>query len=387
MKRRLGILLASLFVALASTPAEARKFPLYNLSILLPLPSALEDAMGLAAEGCRRPFLAPDLFAEIPALAPTRAPANTQYRDVRLVGIRFDLKADELRLVFQPLYVRNSPTPARRVFLGDDAAIHLFFRMPRADLIAAQRELAVAFPGLAPDKLGVHPGIRGVADRAKLKRLLCDVAARSLFKVTFMNVRGGRILWNFGGFLVDESANGRRFRRDDVVIRNADGIFRDPGDANMSVQQVARLRGGLRAQLRPRVNAGDHMMEIFDATSSLPMASVREIRRAVDRIENPRLNSPDTVDCASCHATESARFAVQRHVPQMPASVDAYPLPAGYSLDESISPEVLANTINFRAFGYLDEAASINRRVLNETVEMQRDADSLGAPDRFRARR
>jgi hypothetical protein len=248
--------------------------------------------------------------------------------------------------------------------------------MPRARMIAEQEKLLKAYPGLPLNKLGVHPSIRDASSRAPVDSLLCEVAKLELFKATFMNVRGGRMIWNFGGFYVNQAPSGERSRGKDVDIANSKGLFMDEGDADMSVQRVTRFTGSMTAQVLPRVEGGDNMNQLFAVRGSIPVDEIEEIRESIDRIENPMLNTPHTVDCTSCHATESGRIALEDIHDSKP-SANAFVLPAGYSIDASVKRESLRNTANFRAFGYMDTEACINRRVLNETVQMQQNGEIL----------
>jgi hypothetical protein len=356
---------------IATESAQARKFPLYNLSILLPLPEReFDEIPGLDASGCAHHFLDQELFAALPSLLQVPNSIEEQYRVNRLVGLRFDLKSEELRLIFQPLYKRSATARPE----ADDAALHLFLRMPRAKMLEAQRTLAAAYPHLPTDRLGIHPSIKTPLNSGPLKRVLCEATELELFKITFMNVRRGRMIWNFGGFHVLNESSGHPTRGPDVEISNAQGIFLDEGDADMSVQRVARFSGSVTANLLPRVAGGDDMTRLFDIRGQVPVTEVDAIRESVDRIENPLLNNPSTVDCVSCHATESARVLLEDQFHSR-ASRDVYTLPTGYQLDTSVQRATLRDTANFRAFGYLDGLATINRRVLNDTIEMQLAAD------------
>jgi hypothetical protein len=359
-------------MSLFGTPnSEARKFSLYNLSILLPLPrQSFEELPGLDATGCSHVFLDKELFADLPNLLQVPNSLEEQYRINRLVGLRFDLKSEELRLIFQPLYKRSPESRPE----ADDAALHLFLRMPKSQMLQAQRTLADAYPNLPLNRLGIHPSLKTVSSSNPLKQLICQASELELFKVTFMNVRRGRMIWNFGGFHVASDSRGIRTRGPDVEISNAQGVFLDEGDSDMSVQRVARFSGSVTANLLPRVAGGDDMTKLFEIRGQVPVSEVATIRESVDRIEHPGLNNPSTVDCVSCHATESARVLLEDQFHSR-AGREAYVLPAGYSLDTSVERDTLRNTANFRAFGYLDSLATINRRVLNDTVEMQLAAD------------
>jgi hypothetical protein len=135
---------------------------------------------------------------------------DEQYRIKRLFGLRFDYRSEELRLIFQPLYKRSTITRPE----AEDAALHLFLRMPKLQMLQAQRTLA-----------GVYPDIRTPLDAGPLKRLLCQATKLELVKIIFMNVRRRRVIWNFGGFHIINHSLGHRTPGPDVEIPNAQGIF------------------------------------------------------------------------------------------------------------------------------------------------------------------
>jgi hypothetical protein len=92
------------------------------------------------------------------------------------------------------------------------------------------------------------------------------------------------------------------------------------------------------------------------------------------RIENPNFNSPNTIDCASCHVAEVARvlngaalglsangnpnaFVAPATIPFVDLTVTAPVVPGPLSLD-------------FHAFSYKGNQTRINQRVINETANV-----------------
>jgi len=348
-----------------------QQYPLYNLSILLPKPQReLKEAWSLAAESCGgAPLLAQNLFADIPALLRVPYSIQEQYEEMRLVGVRFDPQQSETRLVFQPLIWAEWGRDEEKGYWGEDAAIHLFFRTSPEQIVAWQNQMKKDFGRLNPQLLGVHPFFKRGGNMWKLNFVMCDLVRTGAFKVTYMNVRGARVLWNFGGFALKREGDGL-VRGDDVAIPNAEGIFLDDENTGRSVQRVARFAGSPRAGLLPKPVRGDHLMELFLTDTAGNLENPVRVRTVVDRIENPTLNSPQTVDCVSCHAAESSRRWLELKY-NSGATDQAYRFDGQYGLDASVSDFASRNTANFRIFGYLDNEAVIARRALNETVQIQ----------------
>lgn len=361
-----------------SARAGANTFSLYNLSILLPLPKQkYEEAWSLKSETCGREILSEDIFAQVPQLVRVPNRVTQQYTEMRLVGLRFDPIAEETRLVFQPLIWAEWGV-GEAGFWGEDAAIHLFFKTSKATIWRWQQQLRALTGEQTHRLLGVHPYFRRHGEMEKLDFVVCDLAEIQAFKLTFMNVRGRRVLWAFGGFELHREDETLK-RGDDVEIPNAEGIFTDKDDAKMSVQRVAKIAGVLRAGLLPKPNRGDHLMATFNVGPGSNVENVPAVRRTLDRIENPELNSPKTVDCVSCHATEFTRNFLERRYDSR-GSADEYPLTKEYGIDTSVSEAARINTANFRLFGYLDREAVVSRRVLNETIQTQRFLENWRPP-------
>lgn len=360
------------YAQLASQNEELeQKIALYNFSILLPLPhNAISDAVGLGDLGCDQDFLDLDLFYKLPDLFQTPMSEEKTYESYRLVSLRLDPEEGEYRMVFQPFLKATQPRGEMNV-MAEDAALHLFFKASNVHVMKELRELQKKHSALPLNLLGVHPGFSSaLMARKELNSLLCRVSGLELYKATFMTVRRGRVLWHFGGYHV-ENVNGQRVLGKAVEIPNLEEVFEDPSDTRTSVQRIVRGARRLRANVFPLPTQGEHLNEVYELADEVFHEShSNRIRRQIDRIENPLLNSPKTIDCISCHATESVRRQGEiQHL--IKATKEAYPLPPTYSLDRSIPLQRLMDTINFRAFGYYDFEPVVMNRVLLESVYLQ----------------
>jgi hypothetical protein len=93
---------------------------------------------------------------------------------------------------------------------------------------------------------------------------------------------------------------------------------------------------------------------------------------AIANIENPTRNTPETVDCVSCHVAQAAGSLLSRTLsglrnhPEVKAHVFQSTLPLRNSGLH------LTDTHALRAFGYMDRDPAISRRVTNESANVAR---------------
>ena len=137
----------------------------------------------------------------------------------------------------------------------------------------------------------------------------------------------------------------------------------------MSVLAPGNCHGGAPAYnytVTPDVLRGE-LSQVLNSGSA-QTASVTERQRAMDalsRVENPALESPDTVDCAACHLANRLRGHLQATFSlgsalSYTAAAEATRLIGGAERDND----------NLRAFGYFDAQPAISQRVANETIKV-----------------
>ena len=365
----------------AGTPAQMN-----DLSILFPLPSS---------EAELQQFLSPGSAGVGGALLPqaTFAAAEVQgvaYQDLRVVSFRLDPcfahigpiedPADclnQLRVVFQPLTFADGEASA------GDAAVHAFYSLTRDQFVAALGEVVAARVASGGDAdlgpLAVHPILaREGADGAMATRLASIITryagATNCTRFTVMRSAGifgaplpagsagEQRFWNFSGFDV---AGG-------VVTPLVIPTLPD-GATNAHIQTAATVP--LWAELSPTTTAPDdlHLLASLTQAQAAPAEAQRAAFDASLRIENPEAHSPNTIDCASCHVAEAARWLVG----QMGLGLTAVGNPNSFGVPPSVPVEdagtttpVLSadDTLNLHAFSYRGTAPMINQRVVNETV-------------------
>ena len=297
---------------------------------------------------------------------------DATYAGLRVVSLRVDPCFGgspcypQIRLVLQAL----SPDGARAL----DGAIHALYNLP-ADEFAILTSRLKATATLAPEnasvtRLEVSPalvaqGMTGVYGLALRDVVVQTIGASNLAKVTFMTrTQGGGDRWDFGGF------NTRDFQ--------PSGAFPLAGiDGNVLVQTVRengqRNGGGAPPggaayayTVTPSILRGE--LNLVLTSTAAQNATSTERQRAMDalaRVENPSLESPDTVDCSACHVANRIRGNLQ----------------AAYGLTSALSYTSPAETTrlvggaerdseNLRAFGYFDANPAISQRTANETLKV-----------------
>ncbi len=349
--RSIAALLSALFLGAG--------WDLNDVSYLLPLPAGSLDASSLRAEteGGQGALLPPGWLALLPALV-RGEDAAAVLRELRVVGIRIDPKP-EIRMVWQPVFAGPEGAEAR------DAAAHSFYRLTRAefeDLKAELQEVKGKYQVLTEGlPLGVHPGLaaqglsRGYG--AELRRIILKYTGGArLTRLTFVSREVPGTMWDFGGF-----EDSRR-----MVI---------PRVGTRLQSFVNMVPGGFRGGARPAPEGDDTFNAILTQSTDFPSAGVALLRKeldAVHRIENPRIHTSETVDCASCHAAQPARAWAERLFPGLRPGESEFRFRSRLNLENrSASRE---DTRMIRAFGYDGSRPAISQRAIHESAAV---AESL----------
>lgn len=361
-------------------PARAKPTKLTSLvgvddvSFLYPLPRELRlrtSLLGADAAGARGKLLPSDIHEVLPPLD-TIMPNGDGYHLLRVVSVRLDPcfpglgVADErecmnqARLVMQPVVLETKGSGLTTM----DLAVHLFYTLTREELAGLLQELVDLRTASGIERsdgpVGVHralarEGIEGGFANGLRSALLARIGRENLTRMTFMGVEQVGQAWRFGGFDIqgDELVPMKipLMGVTEETFRN-----RDLDGATFSY-----------ASTGPVSPATDDIRLLFDP-AALAAASDDQRRTAYRhalRIENPTLNSPVTIDCATCHITMAARrFAERTHGLSSRGEIDLYQHPRGLSLEGA----TVERTNELRAFGYFEARPSISQRTVNETA-------------------
>jgi hypothetical protein len=337
------------------------KVGLNDVSILVPLSAnaTLADATSAGRGG---DLLSAELFAKLPAIptAPTRA-------DYSVIGIRIDpcfaaltdqgdSCENQIRLILQP-HAKAPQGPA-------DAPLHLFYSLTRAELKAFVNEylaLVDAAGGYSSDGLVVHPilakeALNG-AFTTGLRSLVLKYAGKAnLAKVTFIFVTppgaDRRLVWTFGGFVVASDGS-------TTAVKIA-----TLGDAEKQTITQAGPPTTFAMTFDPAPTGDATILPLLDTSTALtsPEATIRAAYDTATAFANPTMNTPNTVDCASCHALHARRLVEQTFGLSPDTSVNAY-APA-----KGVRGATVRDAGSIRAFGYQGAQVAVSARVVNESV-------------------
>jgi hypothetical protein len=228
---------------------------------------------------------------------------------------------------------------------------------------------------LAPEndgitRLEVSPALlaqgMGGAYATALRDLVAHYAGGSnLAKFTFMTRTQGMgmgmgmgNMWDFGGFNFKDFQPGGAFPiagLDGRTINQTVHAGGPPGAPALYVYMVTPTI--LRGELGQVLNS----MSAQNATA----ADRQRAMDALTRVENPSLESPDSVDCASCHLANRLRGHLQT----------TFGLSSGLNYTGSSEVSRLIggaerDNENLRAFGYFGAQPAISQRTANETIKV-----------------
>ena len=310
-------------------------------------------------------------------------PAAPALAGLRLVAVRFDpcfaqrgavedegACKNQVRLVFQTLTFSNG-----RTFAADDA-VHAFYAISRDQLTSSVRKMIEIRKRIVGDRrlgaLAPHPllkttsGDLDVTVATEINDLVKAVAGQeNLIQFTQFAPSGLDTTWNFSGFDVKKNA--------------AMKIPTLPASEDTHVAFFAgftpgQLEGDPAFVPASRAAAADNMQLLGNrATSAAAGAEGR--RRAFSallRIEHPDLHTPDTNDCASCHAVEPARrlIGAKHFASEMAAASQAAfaPNPQYVPTADVTQAAERDSGVNVHMFSYKGTTPSIHQRTINESA-------------------
>lgn len=395
------------------TPPAPSNLQMNDLSVMMPLPQS--DAE-LAA------WMAPTSPGVGGAILPdsiiTTVPIGIDTTSLRVAAFRLDpcfgalgsaiddaTCQNQLRIVWEPMFAEDqngvtpdgagsgsgsAVTPAVSVA---DAALHAFYSISRDQLLSLVNEIVdarVADGGdhdlgpLAPNPIIASEGLSGTLAQSYASILGRYAGGANLVRVTFFEVEavdgiaggsggqnpiGGGEFWELNSFNV---ADGSATPRAIPTLMPQDGVPDGGSDVQNGMSLSASL-DPLESSGSPGTTSNDNIA-LLESTIEAGSAAKSDVQAAFDsalRIENPHDNSPDTIDCASCHLAQPALQLVGAPL-GMSATGDAN----AFVPDSRIPVADLAQTtsldsdgiLNIHAFSYRDVQPMINQRVINETA-------------------
>ncbi len=331
--------LVSMFAACDDHSAPWQPVARADVTFLLPL----DGALSAGTEGRHGVLVPRDHFDAIFRHAPltvTDEPDDL-YANLRVVAVRLDpcfIESgvaegcpSQVRLVLQPVMATNAGLTTR------DAAVHAFYAVARSELRALAQDLLALRPTDAGNTIGLHPDPTAAA-----ALVLASVGEDRLTRVTHMSVHASNEAWVFAGF--DIAAG----RRESLFVP---GGTQTPAHDFRFDQHLTSTGtdGELAATLIPEPAIEPDIAGFLDERrrDSLSAEARDTAIEALERLLDPAVHDPGTVDCASCHVASAAMHFAHR--------------------TNSTPPSPYDNTKNQRMLGYYFREPTISRRVLAET--------------------
>ncbi len=311
-------------------------------------------------------------------------PAAPSLAGLKLVAVRFDpcfaetralREIDEaacknqMRLVFQTLTFDGNRAKAA------DDAVHAFYALTRDELARAVQTMIELRVRIAGDRrlgaLAPHPLLTttsgdldlGVVE--EVNRLVASLAGPSnLVQLTQFAPSGLDTTWNFSGF--DVAA-------DTPLVIPTLPAGDDTHVAFFAGFTPGELDGDPAFVPASRAPAADNMQSLGNRMTARAagQAGRRASFAAMLRIEDPGVHTPNTIDCASCHAVDPVRQLVgARHFAEEMSVV-----PGAFQPDPRWVPDAdVAQLprpdagVNVHMFSYKGTTPSIHRRTIHESA-------------------
>ena len=299
----------------------------------------------------------------------TRETGNTAWLNLRLVAVRLDPCAGsrgdipeaecrgQVRLVFQGVHGVEGRSG------GDDGAVHVLYDVPRAELRTFAQELLDLTEregGIDAAPLGVHPilkrqGVWGRFGQGLKALLLTHLGENRATRLTFFS-RTDAVpsAWRLG--ILDRLGSG--FAPQTIVTTQT-------GEQQLQLRIAAA--GDIEAVTPTPTTHADNLTLLLSATvaRASDTAARQKALTAALRIENPRIHTPDTIDCLSCHVAMATRvFAELRLGMSTEGNPDRFTSTQDLRFDMPPQPSLE----NIHALSYLEDELGISQRAANESA-------------------
>lgn len=309
-------------------------------------------------------------------------PAAPALAGLKLVAMRLDPCfansnpcKNQMRLIFQTLTFAGNKTTAA------DDAVHVFYSLSRDELKGAVQKMIEIRRRKAGDRrlgaLGPHPALKtangdlDLATATEVNTLVSSLAkADKLVQFTQFAPSGLDTTWNFSGFDVEKNAALK------IPALPAGDDTHVAFFAGFTPNELEGDPAFVPASTAP---AADNMQALGNRATANAAGAAGRARAfaAMNRLENPMLHTPDTTDCASCHAVEPARKLIgAKHYAAEMAAAKTH----AFAPNETYVPtaDVAAlqapdSGINVHMFSYKGTTPSVHRRTINESAAIVAD--------------
>ena len=325
-----------------------------DVSILYPLPDTLDLLIQPSEQAAYGQLFPEPLFPT--AIGPVDV--GMTYADMRLVALRLDPCSarkscnSEVRAIFQPVVATDS---GLRVA---DGAIHVFYGMTRAELVAFLDEIlalkraygaGIAYGrDLGPQPILAATGLDGAFARGLHMLVLEHLGASRIERFTERNHQiPAQDRWDF--YLFD----GPGLPRQNIATTTTDeqqvtGTHTDPQRSG----GIVMVSPVLDSPLIPLVDVNRQPV----VTDAIRAGFARAIA-----LQDPTKENSESIDCVSCHLAEGARFI----------GANEYGLTADGAFESARSLAYVRDldaVTNLHMFAYNGRDASVTQRVANESA-------------------
>lgn len=399
-------------------PASARFFQMNDVSILLPLPKSVTERnssmLNAGSAGVDGPLIDRALYAAVEAdLLGDNEPgcagcSPLQYDNLRLVAVRIDpcfahqtsfhdddTCRNELRLTFQPVVANPagadggtsdagaSDAGASDSFKVIEGAIQATYSISRSELIDIANAIVTlriasgrpdALGPLAPHPIAVTEGLDGAFVRGLYGIIQAHASTNRL-------VRFGRMqhIHTIAGLSLFEVAAGVPTRTHIKML---------PADSGTQSACLAQSLGDVFIAVigPPATLSPDRYDAVMNTQYNAANNTAAERQAAFDailRIDNPRIHTPETIDCASCHLASVTGRVVGPMFGLDPAgNPNLFTFASPFVTNADMSMTTVADPLrkprpdpvtgvtrtNIYMFSYIDKYPSVTPRVINETA-------------------
>jgi hypothetical protein len=390
------IFAATVFALIYSSIAFSKSWDLNDVSILMDLPRSGEGDQFLLkprSSGMKGELL-PDEHSETLRFIVVDVYDNPEhdYEALRVVGMRIDpcfIFTDEkvekcdpvLRLIWQPLNFKKVTTY--------DAAVHTFYSLTKDEFkILATKLKALKMRneslGIYTDSkpLFIHPALKQSGRRLsfnnEIKKIILNFAGNTnLNRITIMKMMTKDLWWQFSG--LDKNPDGKWANM--AIPRLNVGSFIQDFFNDDFFEKI-----GMKGTILPFTKFNDDDLSRIVRGPDISEYDREDLKKAmvtINRIENPRIHSPSTLDCVHCHITEATRIWADKVASPM---VKEYATAENLYVKGIISKKHNLTNItrsrvqnkSIRAFGYFGNLPSINQRTINESSQVAEDMNKAG---------
>lgn len=365
----------------AASAASAELVQMNDVSLLFPLAkskAAFDRGYLTPASEARGGELLPSApyekaFGAPGSDGPGGTPGAPLLSGLKLVSVRLDpcfgpACQSQIRLVFQTLKLQG------REAVAVDDGVHASYRLTRAELDDAVAKMVALRRTRGGDRrlgpLRPHPllttsaGDLDIPAAREVAALVTSLAgAQNLVRVTQFTANTGGAQWNFSGFDVDK---GTRLAMPGLP----------EGNDTFTIFFAGFTKGELEgdpafapASAAPKIDNMQVLGNRLTAEAAGPAAR-QQAFSAMLRLENPDLHTPDTTDCASCHAVEPVRHLIgERHFAADLASArGGFVADARFVAAEDLARTPSSDDVNVHMFSYKGATPSVHTRTVNETA-------------------